>query len=274
MSLPNPAPKSPARIYDECFVPALFRPCAEVVVRVAGLEPGQRLLDLACGTGIVARVAAPLLGPRGSVVALDLRPGMLEVARSHAPPPGAPIEWRQGDAVALDLPDACFERVLCQQGLQFFEDRAAALAQIRRVLVPGGRLVLAAWQGPEAHEFFRAMAEIELRHLTSIGATADDVDRPFSLGDGTLLVHAVESAGFSQVSLTAEAFEANFPADGLVRTLGFGYSAVVPEFASDPERYESFVSAVERECSSLVERHRRGDRVVIPMRTHIVTAVR
>ncbi len=92
---------------------------------------------MACGTGIVARYATPLLGAEGSVVALDVSPDMLAVARALPEPAGAAVEWQEGDATSLALPDSAFDLVLCQQGLQFFPDRAAAVREMRRVLAPG-----------------------------------------------------------------------------------------------------------------------------------------
>ena len=89
-------------------------------------------MDVACGTGSVARHVAPLVGAEGKVVALDISPEMLAVARGLPAPAGATIEWREGNAIALTVPDDAFDLVLCQQGLQFFSDRAAAVREMRR----------------------------------------------------------------------------------------------------------------------------------------------
>src|SRR5438552_1035927 len=136
---------SPAEIFESYFVPAIFAPWARVLLEYAAPRPGDRVLDLACATGIVARQVAPVVGPSGRVVALDINPGMLAVGASLPAPEGAAIEWRQGDAVALDLPTGAFDLVLCQQGLQFFSDRAAAVREMKRVLADGGRVVLSLW---------------------------------------------------------------------------------------------------------------------------------
>lgn len=99
------------------------------------------MLDVACGTGPVARYVAPLVGPMGRVLGLDLNAGMLAIARAMA--------QREGNATALPFPDASFDRVCCQQGLRFFPDRPATLQEMCRVLIPGGRLALAVWRGLE-----------------------------------------------------------------------------------------------------------------------------
>jgi xanthine dehydrogenase YagR molybdenum-binding subunit len=129
-------------LFERYLVPAVTAPWAADLVAVADPSLGARVLDVACGTGIVARLAAERVGPTGHVVGLDLNPGMLAVARGLSPLPGAPIAWQEASAVALPFPAATFDVVLCLQGLPFFPDRAAALREMHRVLAPGGRLTV------------------------------------------------------------------------------------------------------------------------------------
>jgi ubiquinone/menaquinone biosynthesis C-methylase UbiE len=131
------------RSYERFLVPALFGPLAERLVRLAAPGPGEPVLDVACGTGIVARRAAASVGPDGAVAGVDLNAGMLEVAGEAAADVRPPIDWRAVDAADLPFADGAFDIVFCQQGLQFFPDRTAALREMRRVLVPSGRLALA-----------------------------------------------------------------------------------------------------------------------------------
>ncbi len=131
-----------AENYQRWFVPAIATPVSVDLLRAADLCPGERVLDVACGTGVVARLAAERVGPQGAVTGIDIAPDMIDVARTVDAPAGAPIEWRVGDATALPLPDASFDVVLCQMGLMFMEDRPAAVASMRRVLAQGGRLVV------------------------------------------------------------------------------------------------------------------------------------
>ena len=118
-----------AEIYESTFVPALFGEWATVLVERSGVAPGQAVLDVACGTGVVARAAADRMGRAGQVTGVDLNPAMLAVARRLR----SDIDWRQADAAALDLPDGSFDVVLCQSGLMFFPDVVQALREMGRV---------------------------------------------------------------------------------------------------------------------------------------------
>jgi SAM-dependent methyltransferase len=139
-----------AQAYERWLVPPIFAPFADDLV--ADVRPGDRVLDVACGTGIVARRAAA----RGAaVVGVDLNEQMLAVARASAPD----IRWLAADAADLPLPDAAFERVFCQQGLQFMADPAAAVGQMRRVLAPGGRLSVSVWRPCELYEILAGLLD-------------------------------------------------------------------------------------------------------------------
>ncbi len=184
------ATETPAQAYERYFVPAIFIPWSQVALHAAPM-PGERVLDLACGTGIVARTVAPLVGASGRVVAQDISPAMLSVASSLPQPPGAPIEWQEGSADAEIFPEASFDLMTCQQGLQFFPDRPAALAQMRRVLVPGGRLVFAVWRSIEHNPVHAAVNVSMERRLGAAAATS----RGFSLGDADAL-RALLECGF------------------------------------------------------------------------------
>src|SRR5262249_55891612 len=144
----------------------------EEFVALAALHGGERVLDVACGTGGVTRRVAEAVGAAGKVVGLDVNEAMLSMARTvpqrHD---GPPIEWHHGDAAALPLPAAAFDVVLCQFGLEFFADRAAGLREMARVLVPGGRLVLRVWRALERQPFYVALIEALERHVRA-GARA------------------------------------------------------------------------------------------------------
>lgn len=183
--------------YEQYQVPSVFEPLARMFLARMALRPGERVLDVACGTGIVARLAAPLLGPAGSIIGTDLNAGMLEVARRHQPSGGAHVEWRQGDAMALPFPDAGFDVVLCQQGLQFFPERAGALREMRRVLRPGGRVGLCVWRGIEHSPCHLAIAAALRRHLGP--DLAARFEAPFDFGDGEALRDAMAAAGFRDI---------------------------------------------------------------------------
>jgi ubiquinone/menaquinone biosynthesis C-methylase UbiE len=132
--------------YDRLFTANLFGPWARILIDLVEVHPGDAVLDVATGPGTVARLAAARAGASGRVVGIDLSAPMLEVARSKMPEPGAaPLEFLQRSADDLQLPDASFDLVLCQQGLQFFPDQTAALREMRRVLKPDGRVGIAVW---------------------------------------------------------------------------------------------------------------------------------
>ena len=148
--------RSAADIYEEFFVPALFREPAQHVVQAADIRRGQSVLDVACGTGVLAREAAPVTGDAGKVTGLDRNDGMLAVARRLAPG----IDWQLGVAEALPFVDRSFDRVFCQFGLMFFDDRVAALREMRRVMKPGGRMHVAVWDSLDHTPGYAAMVNL------------------------------------------------------------------------------------------------------------------
>jgi ubiquinone/menaquinone biosynthesis C-methylase UbiE len=183
---------SAAELYERYPARYHLGPWARGLVGLARLQPGERVLDLACGTGVVARLAAPAVGLTGQVTGLDLKPGMLAVARSLPPPSGPSITWIEGSAVDMNLPNASFDIVLCQQGLQFFPDRPAALREMRRVLVPNGRVLLSVWRimGP----YHVAVAEALRQHVGAEAAATFSASRV--VPDAEELYHLVVEAGF------------------------------------------------------------------------------
>src|SRR3989442_10856148 len=196
-------------IYERHLVPAIFRPWAPIVVELGRLQPGERVLDVACGTGIVARVAAKHVGSSGRVVGLDINPEMLTIARSLPPAPGAVVEWREAGVDAMPFPDAAFDVVFCQLGLQYFPDRPAALREMRRVLVTRGRLALMVWRPIQFSPGFAMLAEA-LEHRVSTEA-ASVMRAPFSLGEVGGLRVLIEGGGFHSVTIRPATGTVRFP---------------------------------------------------------------
>ena len=261
---------NPAEIYEHYFVPANFARWVPLLLEVASAKRGERVLDVACGTGIVCRHVAPLVGEEGTVFGLDISPPMLEVARSRPPPPGAAIQWLQGDAVAL--PEGPFDLVTCQQGPQFFADRRAALREMRRVLAPGGRVVASVWQELGRHPLYQVLLEAEARHL---GTTLDEVAGPaFSLGSGEDLRALFEDAGFVDVRIIPASQIVRFPEpERFVKLTALAAAAVIPEFADLSETSRSeLVECVRAEIAPTLEQYVKGDAVSFPMHANIAFA--
>lgn len=196
--------------YDKLFVPALFGEWAPRVTDAAHVKPGDRALDVACGTGVLARALFARAGTSGAVHGLDPNAGMLAVAALTAPA----ISWHQGVAEALPYPDQSFDVTASQFGLMFFGDRLKAVAEMVRVLTPGGRLAVAVWGPLEAAPGYRD--EVGLLERTAGKDAADAVRAPFALGDRHALAAMFSDAGMASIRVTTQQGTARFPA---VRTM-------------------------------------------------------
>ncbi len=189
-----------AEAYEQFMVPSLFGPWVDDVVGLALPRPGDRVLDVACGTGTATRVAAKRVAPTGTVVGLDIDPGMIEVARSLATSSaGASLSWHCGTALEMPFKDGAFDLVLCLQGLQFFPDRLAGLREMRRVLKPEGRLAASVWRTIEHCTGHYVLTQALERHGMDAGAA----QRPFSLGDPDELHRLTREAGFREMKVHA-----------------------------------------------------------------------
>lgn len=195
---------SVAENYRRYLEPVLFAPWAERLVRHAGVGPGDVVIDLASGTGAVARAAAHAAGPEGRVIATDISARMLAYAQRGARPRSAPIETRVCSAVELDLPDASADVVLCQQGLQFMDDYVAVMRECHRVLRPGGVVAVAVWAAGEPLEPFDAFAD-----------ALSSEERTFSNAPVTMSVLAVVDAlclaGFGSITTGTHTLAVRWP---------------------------------------------------------------
>jgi ubiquinone/menaquinone biosynthesis C-methylase UbiE len=169
--------RSAAETYEEFFVPALFIEWPERVLDAARVKSGDRVLDVACGTGVLTRAASKRVDTKGSVIGLDINDGMLAVAEKEAPQ----IKWKQGRAESLPFEDASFDAVVSQFGLMFFEDRSAAIREMSRVLSPGGHLAVAVWDTLENTPGYASMTAL-LKRLFGT-ETAEALYAPYSLGN-------------------------------------------------------------------------------------------
>ena len=186
--------------------PPSFGPCAKNLIQVADPKPGERILDVGCGTGIVARQVAERLRSRGMVTGLDLSPNMLAVARTAATREGLAIEWREGHAEQLPFSDNSFDLILCQFALMFVPNKAGALAEMRRVVAENGRVLISVWQSLVRHPFYRTLHEIIQQRMGM--STLQDI---FALGDVDELRALAVEAGFWRVEIEPFSLTARFP---------------------------------------------------------------
>lgn len=270
----NPAkPANPAETYEQYFVPAMFRPWSEGLLRHAALHAGQNVLDVACGTGIVARHAAALVGAGGSVVAVDMNAAMLAVGSAVPTATGPPIEWRVGNAMDLPCADGAFDAVLCQHGLPFFPDRALAAREMHRVLSPHGQVTTMVLQSLEQHPVFEALMQSVARQLALSLST---VATPFSLSGPGELEALFTAAGFGRVEIAAASIVARFAQpERFVPMAVMSSAAAVPAFArlEAPERGDVLAQVV-KETQRVVDAYREGDFIAFPMHANVAVARR
>ena len=253
-------------IYERHMVPSIFGPWAVDLVKLAAPEPGERVLEVACGTGIVARLAAQYVGPTGRVVGLDLNSGMLTVARS-ASVGIENIEWREGNAMAMPLSDKTFDLVFCQQGLQFIPDRLASLKEMQRVLVPGGRLAVSVWSSIDNSPGFSLFAAALGDH---IGPEAASLMRlPFSLASERELRSLVELAGFRNAKIYPASKKLTFPSpDEFVKR----YVAASPLASTVARADGRSQQALLETMGEALQSHVKSNGLTFPIETHFVLA--
>lgn len=254
-----------ATAYEELHVPALFQEWVEPVLDAASIASENRVLDVGCGTGVLARGAYERLGPSGSVVGVDPNPGMLAVAEELEPA----VEWRQGVAEALPFRDSTFDAVVSQFGLMFFADRATAVGEMRRVLTPGGRLAVAVWDALENSPAYAL--EVALLERLAGRAAADALRAPFALGDPRELTELFEVAGVSSPKVVTETGTARFPSiRAMVEADLRGWLPLMGVTLSEAE-IELILSEAEVELAQFVE---KGGDVVFDSPAHIVVGSR
>lgn len=261
-------PQNPAEAYERYYVPAMFQPWARLLVEQAALQAGEQVLDVACGTGIVSRTAAPLVGVEGAVTGIDLNAEMLAVAQTLPSSNGATIHFQEGNAQSLPFSAESFDVTLCQHGLSFFPDRASALREMRRVLRRTGRALVMVLQSLERHTVFRALIE-SVAHQLAIPLSA--VNIPFALSSADELRTLYLSAGFAAVEIREVSITVEFPEPERFVPLAVRSSAAaVPAFAQlEGSAQKTLLDAVRAEVAPTLEAHRQGDKLTFPMFSHV-----
>ncbi len=262
----QPIDTTTAEAYERHMVPGMFAHWTELVIGVVAPQPGDQVLDMACGTGIGARIATRFAGPTGKVIGVDIDPGVIEVARRLTQGTGTPMEWHCADALQVPFKDATFDLCLCLQGLQFFKDRHAGFAEIRRMLKPSGRLAASIWGPLEYNIGHYAVVQA----LESQGVDASAAKRACSFSNPDDIRDAATRAGFSRIQLRTEDGVSHFTSiqsfiDGMTQGSPSTRHAValLPESGRD-----EFLKQVRM----MLEPHVTSGELRYPMRTHVLVA--
>ncbi len=249
--------------YETLFVPALFQPWTRHLLDAAGVKAGARVLDIACGTGILARDALARVGHDGFVAGLDPAPGMIATARAAEPA----IDWHQRPAEDLPFDDASFDCILSQFGMMFFKDVPASAREMYRVLRPSGRLAVAVWDSVGQNPAYEAVGALLDK---AVSAEAGEALRlPYSLGDPGAVITALADAGFSDIEVATRSEQGRFPsARTMVEAELRGW---LPLFGIhlDEARIADVLASAEGALAAYIT---PGGETVFPTSAHVVTA--
>ena len=250
-----------AEVYESCFVPAIFGGWAGPVADAAGIRAGDEVLDVGCGTGVLAREALRRVGQEGKVVGLDLNEGMLAVAARTEPE----IEWRQGDAASLPFEDVSFDVAVSQFALMYFPDRVASLREMWRALAPGGRLAIAAWAPIDRARGYQILVDIAVRQCGR--EAADVLAAPFVLGNQAELAKLLDNSGISGANITLHEGSIRFPSvQEFIRIEVIG--SPLADMLSD-DMMQTLAAESENALGEFVV---PSGEIIMPMDAHIVTA--
>ena len=253
------------------MVPSLFAPWSSYLIQRANPQPAERVLDIACGTGIVARTVAPRVGSQGLVIGLDVNPDMISMARAAAERDHIAIEWHTSPAEQLPFSDEDFDIVLCQFGLMFFTDRDAALKEMHRVLRTGGRVILSVWQGLDRHPFYQTLHNVSHRHLGK-----SSVQALFSLSDSDELRKLLTGSGFQHVEIEPMSITARFPnaEEFLAWEIDVDPTETPALRNLNTEAQQVILAAVRQDMQGPLEEIMQDNQVVLQFHAHVAQARR
>jgi len=242
-----------ARAYERFIVPAYMLPAAKGAIELGAPQPGEKILDVACGTGLVARLIAQKVAPGGELKCLDFDPAMIAVANEVVQSPsGVNITWHCASALSMPFEEKSFDVVICLHGLQFMPDYGAALAEMRRVMKPGARLLITVWSTIDRNKGHYAV----VRGLERQQVMPAAMLKGFALGERGKLESLVSAAGFRDVSVTAMQGNVRFPsAEKFVEALAAGAVAARHALAGLPEEKRTAFMGEMREEFRQFEEH-------------------
>jgi len=271
-----------AEMYEHRLVPAMFEPFARDLIHLCNIRRSDRILDVACGTGIVSRLAIDYVDvTAGKVVGVDINPVMLNMARHCSV--GKNIDWKEGSAMSLPFPNEFFDLVVCQQGLQFFPNRIKTLGEMNRVLVGAtrnrgdkdcgyGRLVLSVWTSIEDSPGFSILKRLLQETISHEAATI--MQLPHSLSDSSELISLVRAAGFGIILSKEVTKTISFPSvEEFV--VGFTNGSMLASYFSDKKKVDdisrnTLLNCASRELSQFVDKHSR--KLSFPISTRLIFA--
>ncbi|MDD1728921.1 MAG: class I SAM-dependent methyltransferase [Methanospirillum sp.] len=254
--------------YERYIVPTWMTDLTSDLINAGGVCPKKRVLDVACGTGIVARKAAGIVGPYGRIAAVDLNEGMLRVAGKCAEHEGVNgIEWYHSDVTSMPFMAGEFDTVLCQQGLQFFPDKATALQEMKRVLTPQGTLALNVWGRPENSPHVGVICDVFTEYF---GEDSTIIFRAAcSLSNPRELRNLVEEAGFSNIQIRSGMKIARHPSLTEFLPAYFSIFPIAAQIAAMPEEERTrMFQSIETNLAGW----RENDGFAIPTENYTLTA--
>lgn len=256
----KPLDTTAAEAYEKFLVPTLNHPLAAEAIKLAAPGPGERVLDVACGTGIAVRLALPRVAPGGRVAGLDFDPAMIAVAKTVVRAlPDVSVTWHCASAQEMPFEAGIFDIVFCLQGLQFLPDCTAGLAEMRRVMKPEGRMLAIVWNSLEHCKGYLAITQALRRR----NVDAAPMLKAVSMGDTSKLRKHASDAGFHEVNIRAASGSARFPsAKHFVEALAAGGPASRHALSKVPENQRSEFHGEVREA---LRQYEDLDGVMLPL---------
>ena len=273
---------NPSEIYEKHLVPAMFEPFARDLIQFCDIRRSDRILDVACGTGIVSRLAIDYVDViAGKVVGVDINPIMLNIARHRSA--GKGIDWKEGSAMSLPFPNESFDLVICQQGLQFFPDRLKALTEMNRVLAGAtsnkdkdcgyGRLVLSVWtsikDSPGFHILERLLRETVSHEASNNNAAASLSFRQYRARSPLSKLPRFDEILSKEVTKTISFHSVE------EFVVGFTNGSMLASYFSDKKKVDDvsrdkLLKGASRELSQFVDEH--SGKLSFPLSTRLIFA--